>query len=158
MGCKAYILEEKLKFLKEILSGGIMKFSVGWMEDVVEYLNKLDNIDLGDGVRLRREAAKRVRERVHHRESIFRQNSKNRWMKEGDLNTRFFHNAIKERGMLLLLLTVQNNVTLEEVGEVKGEIKRYFEEKFKGQNQFKPVHDEVVFNQLEVGVSEGIEV
>lgn len=49
-----------------------------------------------------------------------------------------------------------NGTILEDVVEFKGEIKRYFESKFKEQYPNRPVLDGVVFKKLEVRVSECI--
>lgn len=69
---------------------------------------------------------------IHHKESILKQNSRNRWIRLCDLNRRFFHNAVKERIRRNLLLTMvnQQGIRLEGVEEVRVEIASYFESKF----------------------------
>lgn len=72
-GCKAYILKEKLKMLRVRLRWR-NKEVFGWVDlkvvDIMEKLNKINNIASGEGGRLRREESNRVWECVHYRESM----------------------------------------------------------------------------------------
>lgn len=63
---------------------------------------------------------------LRRRESILRQKSRIRWCLEGDLNTRFFHNSLKERNRRNFLGCVATSSgTVQDVAGVKDEVKRF---------------------------------
>lgn len=60
------------------------------------------------------------------KESLFKQKSRLSWIKEVDSNTKYFHSCFQARRMSnhILLLEV-NGQCLEQVGEVKKEVRRF---------------------------------
>ncbi|CAK8562605.1 unnamed protein product [Lathyrus sativus] len=101
--------------------------------------------------RQREEVTKKVWRSFHNSESILRQKSRSLWIKEGDRNTKFFHNAMKSR-------LRRNNIAglntdrgrIEEVYDVKEEFKNHFKRRFSEINHNRLTLDGVSFNQLSV--------
>ncbi|XP_058741401.1 uncharacterized protein LOC131613777 [Vicia villosa] len=128
-------------------------------EDTVKELNRLDNNStIPDSgflgmMHVDREAAvKKVWDSIHYKKSIQRQKARIRWIKDGDLNTRFFHNVIKvrERRNYIASALSQGGITLEGMEEIKLEVKSFSEAKFQEQVIQRPVLDEVEFKILNI--------
>lgn len=65
-------------------------------------------------------------------ESILKQKSRVRWVKQGDLNTKFFHSSLKARRRQNYLLGVNTKAgRVDTVDGVKHEVKSFFEAKLR---------------------------
>ncbi|XP_058749275.1 uncharacterized protein LOC131622266 [Vicia villosa] len=131
-GTSAYVLKEKLKLLKGRLKWRNQnifgKLDLNIDEDVEE-MNGLEDDDLLAISQLSREVMDRRRNLQHNiwrnlnlKESMLKQKSRIRWIKEGDCNTKYFHAAVRNRSRknnIVALKIEQGN--LEEVGDVKRE-------------------------------------
>ncbi|CAK8531673.1 unnamed protein product [Lathyrus sativus] len=85
------------------------------------------------------------------KEDLLRNKLRQLWLKEGDSNSHFFHNSIKERQRrnFIMVKNVEDQVE-EDVKRVKIEIKSYFENFFYDSNVERPVPCGVRFNSLNV--------
>jgi hypothetical protein len=71
------------------------------IEKTVKELNDLERSVGGDGndvdVPLRAALNKDFWNQIHLKESLLKQKSRMNWVKEGDSNTKYFHESIKQR-------------------------------------------------------------
>jgi hypothetical protein len=138
-GKKAFVLKEKFKLLRECLRKwnrevfGILDLNI---DKTVKELNDIEsNLDGANGAvaLTRREGLNReFWNQLHFKESLLKQKSRVKWVKEGDSNSRFFHESIKNRRRRNQLVALKNGEQwVEGVDEVKGFVKSYFENNFK---------------------------
>ena len=74
------------------------------------------------------------------KESLLKQKSRLHWIKEGDSNTKFFHSCLQDRRRKNQILSLQvEGRCVDQVGEVKMEVRRFFEEGFKEASFSRPV-------------------
>ncbi|GKV01676.1 hypothetical protein SLEP1_g14215 [Rubroshorea leprosula] len=83
------------------------------------------------------------------RDSILFQKSRQKWLQEGDANSKYFHGCIiRKRKQNGLIGIRKNNEWIEDVPEVKGFIKEYFERKFDEEEWDRPDIELKNLNQL----------
>ncbi|GKU97686.1 hypothetical protein SLEP1_g10796 [Rubroshorea leprosula] len=83
------------------------------------------------------------------RDSILFQKSRQKWLQEGDANSKYFHGCIIRRRKLNGLNGIKkNNEWIEDVPEVKGFIKEYFKCKFDEEECDRPDIELKNLNQL----------
>ncbi|KAJ9542753.1 hypothetical protein OSB04_029259 [Centaurea solstitialis] len=119
-GTYMYRVLQKLKMLKQPLR--ILRSKVGSVsarvkerrKDVDLAQAKVDvnptDLLLQDDLSL---SLRNLQEALVVEDSYFRQRAKVRWIKEGDLNTSFFHNSVKEQKNRSLIRSVIDNVGVE---------------------------------------------
>lgn len=92
------------------------------------------------------------------KKSMLRMKSGQNWLKEGNLNTKYFHNSLKEkvRRNYLCIVAMPSRL-VEGVKEVKLHIKDHFEKFFKEPCRLRPVPGGVVFRRLELADSVNLE-
>ncbi|XP_058742528.1 uncharacterized protein LOC131615026 [Vicia villosa] len=84
------------------------------------------------------------------KECMLRLKSCNLWLKEGDRNSRFFHNSIKERQRRNSITSLEGEVgRVEGVVNIKEEIRGYFHNFFKEFDFVRPVPESLSLNRLE---------
>lgn len=132
-GPKAFVVKEKFKLLKERLRKwnkevfGVLDLNI---EALVRDINALDQVLAegwdGEVVVKRKEVSANFWKEIHLRESMMSQKSRARWIKEGDMNSRYFHSLMnfRRRWGKVLLLDVNGGI-VEEVEEVKEGVKRH---------------------------------
>lgn len=138
-GWGGFVIKEKLKLLKEDLKkwnhevfGNIDK-KIGELKNEIRDLDIEDEaqgLEEGDIIR-RKEATAALFRNLHQKNNLVAQKAKIRWLKEGDVNSSFFHRAINFRrksneipGIML------DGVWTEEVQEVKRGIHDFFKKQF----------------------------
>ncbi|MCI13230.1 hypothetical protein A2U01_0034346 [Trifolium medium] len=104
MGKKAYVIKEKLKRIKEELKVwnkevfGALDLNI---EKTVKEINEVEGLiasdDIVAGLVDKDGIQQRFWEQLHYKESLLKQKSRMRWVKDGDANTRYFHASIKGR-------------------------------------------------------------
>lgn len=80
---------------------------------------------------------------------LVKQKSRMRWINEGDSNTKFLHSCIQERRRRnhILFLEVDGQC-VEQVGEMKKKVRRFFEDGFKEYFFSRPIPGGVEFQTL----------
>ena len=146
-GRKAYVIKEKLKIIRESLKKW-NKEVFGWLdlniENIVADMNELDRgIEEGCNLNVvvkKKEANALFWQQLMMKESLLKQKSRLHWIKEGDSNTKFFHSCLQDRRRKNQNLSLQvEGRCVEQVGEVKMEVRRFFEEGFKEASFSRPV-------------------
>lgn len=83
------------------------------------------------------------------KEAMLRLKSRQHWLAKGDKNTRFFHNAMKERNRRNAITMVAGaNKIVEGVGEVKEAVINHFVDFFKESNLNRLVPERLEFKRL----------
>ncbi|KAL8547280.1 hypothetical protein ACS0TY_006850 [Phlomoides rotata] len=138
-GWAGFVIKEKLKILKSELKGW-SKVVFGELERKIEEkkteIERLDIMDDALGLEPEEEEQRRnlmndLMKETNWREKQLFQKARVKWIKEGDANSKFFHNWVKKRHKRNELSGLwQGNVWLESVGDVKSAIQRYFKAQF----------------------------
>ncbi|XP_057790792.1 uncharacterized protein LOC131007895 [Salvia miltiorrhiza] len=131
-GWSCFVFKEKLKLLKAALKEWNKK-SFGMMEntiiDLKEELQKLDTIDDAFGLEVndyirRNEIRANIILQTKNKISLLHQKANVRWIKEGDLNSGFYHRTIAGRRKKNELGGLRvNNQWIDEPTAVKKEVK-----------------------------------
>ncbi|XP_058751458.1 uncharacterized protein LOC131624518 [Vicia villosa] len=132
----------------------------GWLDlklkEEVDSLNVLDNSlmeNLGDHVEelvnSRREVSKELWHYLNLKESMLRLKSRQLWLKEGDKNSRLFHNSIKDKQRKNSISSLERrNGRVQGVANIKKEVHIYFLEFFKEEDNERPLPDLLDINRL----------
>ncbi|XP_058759244.1 uncharacterized protein LOC131632513 [Vicia villosa] len=154
-----FILYEKLKLLKQRIRDW-NRDVFGWIDlrviQNVDNLNELDSLlvdhfggNIRDLVTNRSKVTKEIWNTLNMKESMIRLKSRQLWLEEGNKNTRFFHNSLKERYRRNIILAVEGENGIEEgVEEIKGIVKTHFEDFFKEGNENRAVPEGIGFKKL----------
>jgi hypothetical protein len=149
-------LKEKLRLLKECLRKwnrevfSILDLNI---DKSVKDLNAIEGLLGGDDddVELtRREGLnKEFWRQLPFKESLLKQKSRMRWVKEGDSNSKYFHEPIKSRRRRNQLVALKDgDQCVQGVDEVKGLVKNYFENNFKERWESRPNFNGIQFQSL----------
>ncbi|XP_058768748.1 uncharacterized protein LOC131642530 [Vicia villosa] len=156
-----FCLVEKLKALKSKISLW-NKEVFGWIDINIEEAEKemhfLDNkfVHFAGNVP-EEEVAKRSKaaivfwDNLYKKEGFLRLKSRQLWLAEGDCNTRYFHNSLKERrrrNSLCSLLSSRG--VLEDVNEVKDFTFKHFKSFFEDEGGGEGMNLERPFTELEI--------
>lgn len=155
-GNKAYVLKEKLKLLKTSLRKwnkevfGVLDFNI---DDDVKDLNEIDSLLVNsfdvEAVCRRKEVSTKFWRDIRLKESLLCQKSRDRWIREGDSNTKYFHSLLKfRRRRSNLLLMDESGALIEDVEEVKLRVKTHFEKCFEEPHQDRPILGGLEFKQI----------
>ncbi|XP_058725667.1 uncharacterized protein LOC131596956 [Vicia villosa] len=162
------ILFEKLRRLKASLHVW-NKEVFGWIDlkvkEEVDSLNVLDKLlveNIGDNMEAlvdsRRKVSKELWHNLNLKESMLRLKSSQLWLKEGDKNTRFYHNSIKDRQRISSISSLEGrNGRVEGVANIKKEVLCYFQEFFNEENNERPIPEDLLINRLCEEDAKGLE-
>ena len=165
-GSASFILAKKLKALRPILRSW-NKEVFGKVETQKQRaLNLVDFLDKEESARslsmeeeeARKEAKETYKMWVLLEEASWRQKFREIWLKEGDRNTRFFHqmaNAYRRRNQLTRVKV--NGRWFTEESEIKEEVSRAFQGLLLDLEGWKPNIDGLIFERLEGLDVEGVE-
>jgi hypothetical protein len=157
-GRKAFVLKEKFKMLKDCLRKwnkevfGILDLNI---EHTVKELNDIegmlgdDDLDLED---TRREGLnKEFWRQLHFKESLLKQKSRMKWVKEGDSNSRYFHESIKSRRRRNQLVALKEGDNwIQGVSEIKAFVKNFFADNFGERWEDRPNLNGIHFQSLSI--------
>ncbi|XP_058784169.1 uncharacterized protein LOC131658938 [Vicia villosa] len=144
-----FCLNEKLKTLKNRISWW-NKNVYGWIDLKInndgKELHSLDNMfvhfagNVPDEVVLKRsKVAEDFWDNINKREGLLRLKSRQLWLSEGDDNTRFFHNSLKDRRRRNSICSIDTTAgRMEGVEEIKEVTFKHFENFFKEDVPFRP--------------------
>ncbi|MCH80186.1 LINE-1 reverse transcriptase like, partial [Trifolium medium] len=155
-GSKTYILKEKFKLLKECLKKwnrevfGILDLEIEkTVKDINDFEGMMDGDEDDDELIRRKGLNSEFWRQLHLKEGLLHQKSRTRWIKEGDSNSRYFHQVIKGRRRRNQLVALQNgDQWIQGVTEVKGFVKNYFMNNFTEQWDNRPNFDGIQFQTL----------
>jgi len=158
-GNEILVLKEKLKMLKSDLKG--------WNRDVFghtdklkfEILRKIQELDSRDDeggldenkIIERRELLSQLQDINERNESLLQQKSRALWIKQGDLNSKFFHASIKWRRMRNEIKEVKCNLSgnwEEEPNKVKEMVWDFYRNKMSATEDIGVRLDNVVFKEI----------
>ncbi|XP_058776653.1 uncharacterized protein LOC131650973 [Vicia villosa] len=158
-GKKYFVIREKFRMLKEKLIWW-NKHVFGWIDlkidDGVEELNELET-DLAIGgdslnpveMEKRRVAAVGIWQNLHLKESMLKQKSRQKWIQEGDLNTKFFHASLKARNRRNSMISLHTGSgVVDNVDQIKEVVREHFCKRFSSVGSDRPHILNLGFNKL----------
>ncbi|KAL8536611.1 hypothetical protein ACS0TY_011982 [Phlomoides rotata] len=104
-GWKSYSLKEKLRMLKQDLKGwsreafGSLHFKMESQRETIERLDRFDEVfglEEEEVIKRNKIGAELKRNMIWNEKNLF-QKAKSKWLKEGDVNSKFFHRWINKR-------------------------------------------------------------
>ena len=156
-GWGGYVLKEKIKTLKQVLK----KWNKDHFGDtfkrvkrIEEELNKLEEetshrqLSIQEGMRLR-QLQEALWTAAQAYESLLRQKTRVRWLKQGDCNSRYFHlmmNATRRNNYLKGVMVDGNWV--HEPALVKEEVKSFFSNRYQESDYQRPTLEGICFQKL----------
>ncbi|GAU33402.1 hypothetical protein TSUD_20950 [Trifolium subterraneum] len=155
-GKKAFVIKEKLKRLKEELRGwnrevfSILDLNI---EKTVKELNEVEGLVGNDGVNSvmgdKSGVNRKFWEQLYFKESMIKQKSRLKWVREGDSNTRFFQASLKNRRRRnQLVLLRRGDDLIQGVDNIKMEVKNHFARNFTEEWHHRPFVNGINFNEL----------
>ncbi|KAL5184980.1 Thioredoxin-related transmembrane protein 2 [Glycine soja] len=156
-GWGGFALKQKLKFIKGCIrqwssSNGVI--NVKKIQDLKKELNALE-VGISDRIMNQSEVdlKKSLQEQLWHAsnayESMLRQKARVKWLKEGDINSAYFHNMLNHRrrhnaiqGLII------DGEWVQDPSRVKNEALNHFKDRFSEQNFNRPTLDGVLLPSL----------
>ncbi|GKV16405.1 hypothetical protein SLEP1_g27052 [Rubroshorea leprosula] len=156
-GWKGYKLKEKLKRTKKELKEWSRNSVPEVDSKIMEAGKGIATIDeRGENCQLstqdidqRRNCFIELWKNLKIKESMWQQKSRKMWLKEGDVNTKYFHRCAKGRSRRNEILCIRiNGVQHTGVVEIKNEVAKYFEELFTEEKWERPKLDGIDFKRI----------
>ncbi|XP_058746296.1 uncharacterized protein LOC131619189 [Vicia villosa] len=158
-----FSLKEKFRLIKDSLRWWnktvFGKYDLE-MEEGVRELNEADESDvMGDEIQLvKTKASGRFWLNLKIKENMLIQKSRLKWLNDGDSNSKYFHRVMKERRRRNHISSiVTRSGIMEKVEDVKEEVRRHFNSKFKEDNFSRPILENASFNSLSMEESASLE-
>jgi hypothetical protein len=153
VGWGVYVFKEKLKELEshiKVWNKDCFGKTDSSLAEVVNELGESHGLDEHQ-VKLRKDLTASFWELERKNESILLQKSRLRWVREGYVNSKYFHISIRSRRSKNSIrgLNIGGSWS-EEPSLVKNNIKEFFESKFCEQSWLRPTLDGVEFPKLNV--------
>ncbi|XP_058783710.1 uncharacterized protein LOC131658433 [Vicia villosa] len=159
-----FVLKEKFRIIKDKLRWWNItvfgKFDLE-VEEGVRELNEADDCDVLDNEiqAIKKDASSRFWLNLRIKENMLIQKSRLKWLNDGDSNSKYFHRVMKERRRRNYICSISTpSGTIDGVEEVKEEVRRHFDSKFKEDNFSRPVFDNGMFNALSLEDSASLEL
>ncbi|XP_058733846.1 uncharacterized protein LOC131605516 [Vicia villosa] len=150
---------EKLKILKNRISWW-NKTVYGWIDLKIDKdgkeMHSLDNVfvhfagNVPEEVVLERiKVVEDFWDNINKREGLLKLKSRQLWLSEGDDNTSYFHNSLKERRRRNSICSIETSAgRMEGVDEIKEFTFKHFENFFKEEVHFRPEPTGIKMNSL----------
>jgi hypothetical protein len=158
-GWMGFVLKEKLKGLKLVLKEW-HKLEYGNMEAKIDGLvtaikdldSKGESVGLSNHeVACRKEKFGDLWRLLRCKEAHLFQRSRSKWLKEGDVNSKFFHGCVKARSKLNFISALRiDGGWIESPDQIKAAVSTYFENHVSSSPRIRPKLDGVVFPSLSV--------
>ncbi|XP_058767333.1 uncharacterized protein LOC131641013 [Vicia villosa] len=164
-GRSDFVLKEKLRLLKFRLSiwdREVFKRLDLDIDEGIDVINEVDSllesckeVMIKEIVVKRSEAVSKLWQNLSLKDSLVMQKSRSEWACKGDLNSRFFHNCLKDRYRRNHLgPLVSEGGMLESVAEIKEEVRNFYAKLYSESDYNRPVLNGISFKALsEVEVS-----
>jgi hypothetical protein len=156
-GWMSFVLKEKFKMLKSTLRAWHKNEYGGLEAKIEELVVEINDLDVrGELVGLsalevdsRKDKFVSLWKFLKNKEALMFQRSRSKWLKEGDANTKFFHNCVKARskGNLISAIRVEER-WLDSPNLIKSAVSNYFEKHVSSSSIVRPKLDGVVFQML----------
>ncbi|KAI5397407.1 hypothetical protein KIW84_063282 [Lathyrus oleraceus] len=149
-GNSDYVIKEKLKILKVSLRRW-NKEVFGWydlkVEEGVEEINTVDKLlsscmdnEVKELVDRRSKAISSIWRNLSIKDNMLIQKSRVKWIQEGNLNSRYFHNLVKGKARRKFIGDVNTvNRVVEMIEDVKKVVRNFFNLKFMEPDPIRPV-------------------
>ncbi|KAK2385146.1 hypothetical protein QL285_072415 [Trifolium repens] len=156
-GWMGFVLKEKLKTLKTILKewhkeeyGGLEARIEGVVVDIKDLDVRGELVGLSSQeVECRKEKFITLWNLLRCKEALTVQRSRSKWLKEGDANTKFFHNSVKMRSRLNAISAIKvNGEWMDSPSRVKEAVSSFFDNHFSSPMVVRPRLDGVALPRL----------
>ncbi|XP_058775831.1 uncharacterized protein LOC131650117 [Vicia villosa] len=123
---------------------------------------RIENRNISDHAPIRlnigQEVSKDICNSLNVKECMLKLKSRQLWLQEGDKNSRFYHNSIKDRLRRNSITSLEGrNGRVEGVANIKSEVFSYFQVFFKEENSERPIPENLNLNSLSGGDAEWLE-
>jgi exonuclease III len=156
-GWMGFALKEKLKGQKIILKAWHKEEYGGMEARIVDVVEDIKDLDVrGELVGLSTQEVEGRKEKfatlwrlLRSKEALMFQRSRSKWLKEGDANTKFFHNSVKMRTKLNTITAIKvEGEWLESPRRVREAVSSYFLNHVSSPSRNRPKLDGVTFPRL----------
>ncbi|GKV09634.1 hypothetical protein SLEP1_g21105 [Rubroshorea leprosula] len=156
-GWGGFRLKEKLKFLKKELKVwnkevfGIIETQIEAAKEEIKKVDEKNDVGTLEETDIAKRIAsfQELMEWTNERNNLLFQKARQQWLKEGDSNSKYFHNCVvRRRKQNELVGLLHNGVWVDRVEEVKSIVKDFFSNKFSKEEWRKPLLEEIEFNQV----------
>jgi hypothetical protein len=156
-GWMAFILKERLKGLKEVIKKWSLEVYGEKDLKIKKLMKDIEQLDLKSEVEELSELDVRNRKNwfvelwrlLKSKDALIFQQSKAKWLKHGDANTRYFHACVKRRGKRNAIKALRTEEGwVEGVQLIKSETVRYFSNLFSSSEWSRPRLDGIAFPHL----------
>ncbi|GKV19246.1 hypothetical protein SLEP1_g29532 [Rubroshorea leprosula] len=155
-GWGGFRLKEKLKFLKKELKVwnkevfGIIETQIEAAKEEIKKVDEKNDVGTLEETDIAKRIAsfQELMEWTNARNNLLFQKARQQWLKEGDSNSKYFHNCVvRRRKQNELVGLLHNGVWVDRVEEVKSIVKDFFSNKFTKEEWCMPLLEEIKFNQ-----------